>query len=152
MIVPLVATARLLAGTGKGRPRQADLQRAVSTAYYALFHVMADDAASLLVGSGAGRPNKAWSQAYRSLDHGAARSACQSVAKLNFPPSITGLADIFVALQQERHLADYDPDYTVRRAEVETSIERAERAIAFLQSTPKKDRIAFAVLLHFKRR
>ena len=39
----LISGARLLAqGNGRrGRPRQADLCRAVSTAYYALFHTLA---------------------------------------------------------------------------------------------------------------
>ena len=37
-------------GCGKGRPREAELRRTVSTAYYALFHTLARSGADLLVG------------------------------------------------------------------------------------------------------
>ena len=57
------------------KPRQADLKRAISTAYYALFHAMAKDAADMLVGVGADRPDKAWTQLYRALQHGDAKNA-----------------------------------------------------------------------------
>ena len=43
--------ARRLALAGPRRPRQADLRRAVSTAYYALFQAMAKDCADVLVGA-----------------------------------------------------------------------------------------------------
>lgn len=41
----LIITARRLANVNIRRPRQADLRKAVSTAYYALFHVLAQDCA-----------------------------------------------------------------------------------------------------------
>ena len=40
----LLEQARLLANLDKKRPRQASLRRAVSTAYYALFHLLTDAA------------------------------------------------------------------------------------------------------------
>ncbi len=72
----LIATARRLAKASARKPRQADLKRAISTAYYALFHAIARDAADLLVGTGKDRPDKAWKQVYRALDHGPAKTAC----------------------------------------------------------------------------
>ena len=51
----MIATARKLAKASPQKPRQADLKRAVSTAYYALFHAMAKDAADMLVGVGPSR-------------------------------------------------------------------------------------------------
>ena len=39
------------AGNLAGRPRQAELRRAVSAAYYALFHTLANSCADLLVGT-----------------------------------------------------------------------------------------------------
>jgi hypothetical protein len=63
----LIATARKLAKASPQKPRQADLKRAVSTAYYALFHALAKDAADMLVGVGPSRPDKAWTQTYRAL-------------------------------------------------------------------------------------
>src|SRR5262245_24760415 len=81
----LIVTARRLARTSPNRPRQADLRRATSTAYYALFQAMAKDVADLFAGAGPNRPDKAWRHAYRALDHGTAKNACAEVRNLRFP-------------------------------------------------------------------
>ena len=44
----LIETARRLTASGAAPPTQADLRRAVSTAYYGLFHCLAGTAADLL--------------------------------------------------------------------------------------------------------
>jgi hypothetical protein len=149
----LIVAARKLAGTGARRPRQADLKRAVSTAYYALFHALAKDAADLLVGVGRNRPAHAWSQVYRSLQHGDAKRACEAVRNLGFPQTIVACADAFVALQQQRHDADYDPDCRVLRADAMAAIDLAEKAIRGLRTTARVHRKTFSVhLLHRRRR
>ena len=149
----MIVTARKLANASPGKPRQADLKRAVSTAYYALFHALAKDAADLLVGVGKDRPNKAWAHLYRSLQHGDAKVACLATRNMNFPPLIKRCADIFVELQEQRHEADYNPTLQVLRAEALDAIKEAEEAIAALKSAPRRDRRAFAVqLLHKKRK
>ena len=102
---------------------------------------------------GPNRPRKAWSHIYRSLQHGDAKTACQAVRNLSFPATIVTCAEAFVTLQQERHDADYNPDYRVLRADALEAIDRAEKAIKDLRSTTRNDRKAFAVyLLHKKRR
>ena len=57
----LIRMARQLAsgdlGSGRGRPRQAELRRAVSTAYYAMFHALALTAAPSPFMSCSGRPD-----------------------------------------------------------------------------------------------
>jgi uncharacterized protein (UPF0332 family) len=149
----VIVTARKLAHASPGKPRQADLRRAISTAYYALFHALAKDAADLLVGVGPNRPDKAWSHLYRSLQHGDAKAACVAVLTMNFPAQIKDCAEIFIELQRLRHDADYDPDQQYVRADAQEAIKYAEDAIAALKSAPKRDRRAFAVqLLHKKRR
>lgn len=148
----MIVTARKLANASPKRPRQADLRRAISTAYYALFHAMAKDAADMLVGVGPNRPDKAWTHTYRSLQHGDAKSACEAVRNLNFPNTIKTCADAFVALQQKRHDADYDPDYRVLRADALDAIQLAEDAIRDLKASPKRDRRAFAVQILMKKR
>ena len=52
---------------------QASLRRAISTAYYAVFHSLARIAADLIVGTDR---NEAWHQAHRALEHGSAKNAC----------------------------------------------------------------------------
>ena len=150
----MIVTARKLANANpKKKPRQADLKRAISTAYYALFHAFAKNAADMLVGVGQKRPDKAWVQIYRSLQHGDAKSACEGVRNLGFPDLINACGDAFVRLQQERHAADYDPEARFLRADALQAIELAENAIQNLKAASKKDRVAFAVhLLHKRRR
>jgi hypothetical protein len=149
----LIVTARKLARSSPRRPRQAELKRAVSTAYYALFHALAKDAADLMVGVGPNRPRQAWSHIYRSLQHGDAKNACESARNLSFPPPVVAIAESFLMLQQERHDADYDPDSRVLRADALAAIDRAGTAIEGLRSATRHDCKAFAVhLLHRKRR
>jgi hypothetical protein len=113
---------------------------------------MAKDAADMLVGVGSNRPDKAWAHIYRSLQHGDAKAACEALRNLNFPDTIKVCADAFVALQQKRHEADYDPDDRVLRAEVLDTIQQAEDAILSLKASSKRDRRAFAVQLLMKKR
>lgn len=145
----LFVTANRLARASPKKPRQADLKRAVSTAYYGLYHAIARNAADLLVGAGADR---AWTQAYRALEHGFAKNACQQVRNLGFPPAIVACADVFVALQEARHNADYDPNHRVTRAEALDNIALAESAVRSLKSAPRKDRKAFAIQLILRKR
>jgi len=128
------------------------LRRAVSTAYYALFHSMAKDAADLLVGVGPNRPDKGWRHAYRALEHGVAKNACAEVRNLKFPSGIVSCADTFVKLQKARHAADYDPTHRVLRAEAMAFVSEADSAIRTLRTAPRKDRRAFAIQLLLKRR
>ena len=149
----MIVTARKLARSSPRRPRQAELKRAISTAYYALFQAMAKDTADMLVGVGPSRPDKAWTHIYRSLQHGEAKTACAVVRNLAFPANIVACAATFVKLQEERHDADYNPEHRVLRADAVAAIDRAEKAIEDLRAAARRDRKAFAVhLLHKRRR
>ena len=148
----LVAVARLLASASPGKPRQAELRRAVSTAYYALFHSLANDAADLLVGTGKSRATRAWRQTYRALDHGFAKSACSQTSNLGFSQAIVTCADTFIDLQQRRHSADYDPQHRLSRSDALAAIALAETAISALQTAPRPDRRAFAIQLLLRHR
>ena len=108
----LSAAAKLLAEhPRRGRPPEANLRRAISTAYYALFHCLAENCADMMVGgSGARRSRDAWRQVYRSLEHGTARRRCGDWrAMQNYPAVVTNFATDFVEMQDLRHTADYDP-------------------------------------------
>lgn len=59
---------RLLAPPGGGAPRQVDLRRAISNAYYSLFHAVLTDAADDFVGS-THRQSPRYALVYRSVDH-----------------------------------------------------------------------------------
>jgi uncharacterized protein (UPF0332 family) len=142
----------MLATAGQRRPRQANLRRAISTAYYALFHALAKDAADLLVGTKPGQARKAWAQTYRALEHGFAKNACNEAKNLGFHSGLTACAATFVPLQETRHKADYDPDIRFTRAEALEWVDRAEAAIKELRGSPRDDRRAFAIQLLLKKR
>lgn len=148
-----IRTARRLAKAAPNRPQQSDLRRAVSTAYYALFHTLARDAANRLVGMETATPHSAaWTQIYRALDHGTARAGCEHVRRLNFPEPLAGCADTFLILQKERHKADYDPDYRTSRPEALALVTQAESAITAFNAADATGRRAFLVHLIFNRR
>lgn len=148
----LLGTARRLARASPKKPRQSDLKRAVSSAYYALFHAVARNGADLLIGTSAGRVDSAWAQTYRALDHGFARSACGQLRNLGFSAGLCACGDAFIQLQQVRHDADYDPVHRVSRADALAAIQLAETAIASLVASDRNERKAFAVQLLLKRR
>jgi hypothetical protein len=147
----LLNAARKLAGrTGSGRPRQAELRRAISTAYYAVFHELAREAADALVGKANRRTIPvAWSQVYRALNHGRVRSACRSEAfKNGFPDKIRSFGRGFVALQVKRHDADYNPLLPkLSLATVLDDIATAEQIITDFRLATPLDRRAFCVFV-----
>lgn len=150
----LLATARLLATSTKGKPPQVHLRRAVSTAYYALFHMLARNGADLLIGGqGALRSKHAWRQVYRALDHGAARNACQNERIVSrFPKPIRAFANLFIVMQVRRHDADYDPVKRFSRSEVLQDIRNVETAVNAFSTQPKKDRQAFSAYVLLRSR
>ena len=144
-------------GPQRGRPRQAELRRAISAAYYALFHTLASNCADLLVGSRSStRTKQAWRQLYRALDHGQVKKRCtesraRQVLRM-FPQEIQDFADQFVRMQRERHLADYDPLEHFSRSTVSHHIEETKAAITEFHQVDRSDRRAFAVFVLFDRR
>ena len=147
----LIETARRLAESGTVPPTQADLRRAVSTAYYAQFHCLAGTAADLLTGASPDSPE--WQQVYRALEHGKARSACRQQAVMRtFPMEIRDFADTFDALQKARQQADYAHEDEYSEPEVLAIINTAEDAIVEFERADARHRRSFAVHVLFKRR
>ena len=145
-----IATARDLASSSRGRPRQTNLRRAISTTYYALFHCLAGCCADMLVGGeGANRSKPAWRQAYRALQHRQARDRCRHRNIRWFPDEVQDLANVFADMQTKRHGADYDPDAAFSKPDVVQGISEAEDTIRRFRRVPVKDRRAFAVYLLF---
>ena len=145
-----IATARdLVQANNKGRTRETNIRRAVSTTYYALFHCLATSNANTLVGGpGAHRSQPAWRQAYRALQHGTARQRCERQdIIIKFPNEIQDFAERFFDMQQKRHEADYDPDATFSKSDVIQDITDAEDVIRCFNSVSVRDRRAFAVYL-----
>ena len=71
----------LIVPPGGGAPRQADLRRAISNAYYAVFHAVVTQAADELVGK-TNRTTPRYALVYRSIDHSSLRKVCENVGDL----------------------------------------------------------------------
>ena len=146
----LIETAHGLTELSPRRPSQANLRRAQSTAYYAVFHCLAATVANVLMGKGRG---EAWHQTYRALEHQSARKACQNMQVLReFPPEVQLFAKTFGDLQSVRHQADYALDGRYNKPEVLAQIGRAETAIVCLEGADIRHRRRFAAHVLFKRR
>src|SRR4051794_7920457 len=76
---------RLLDWPATGRPRQADIKRAISTAYYAIFHAVMSAVADQIVGAGR-RTRSLYVLVYRSIDHVTLRMLCQEITKSTLAP------------------------------------------------------------------
>src|SRR6266478_4032744 len=99
-------------------PKQASLRRAVSTAYYALFHLLIDEA----VGKWAVERQR--SILARTFDHRKMKGICDDVLKRvksgsgGVPPELNTVAHNFIQLQQHRETADYDNSKQWSRTDV----------------------------------
>lgn len=143
----LLETARRLVPTDRGRPRQTDVRRAISPADYAVFHALAKSNADCLAYASPGRLERAWVQAYRSLEHGALTDkARQNRIRCLFPDEIQRFLNLFLELRDLRHLADYDPTRRFTVADAEAAYKKAEEAMALLDRAGKQHRRALAVL------
>lgn len=141
----LLDSAKSLVPANGRKPKQADLRRAVSAAYYAVFHELARTCADALVGkTKSRRPNKAWVEVYRGLDHGAAKNACNGAGNVAFPQGILDFADAFKQLQTARHGADYDPMIRLSKVEALGFITLAEDSMSALKGANANDKLAFA--------
>lgn len=150
--IDLIATARNLVPSRPGAPRESDLRRALSTAYYALFHCLASNCADTLIGISV-RNSAAWNRTYRALNHGTARNQCSRTDVEAFPSSTVGVfADAFRNIQDERHQADYAPNRKPRKSHVLQFIDEAEAAITALERETLQTRRAFAAHVLFRSR
>ena len=147
----LMEVARALAESGHAPPAQARLRRAVSTAYYALFHCLAASAADLFIGAAR---SPTWHRTCRALEHGRARSACRQAPTMReFPVEIRNFAEAFVALQKARQEADYSLDTPAcQRSDVRDHIASAELAIGRFEQADGTARCAFAAHVLFRQR
>src|SRR5262249_42146994 len=143
----LLALARELVDRNPAAPLQGDLRRGVSTAYYALFHLLVQEATTRLVAIAALQPRIAL-----AFDHKIMRFVCQDYVKPSpnpagqllmsgqtVPQELQAIALSFIALQQARALADYDTAATITQADAQFEVKRAEDAFqdwAAVQADP----------------
>src|SRR5207248_2610577 len=99
----LLRLARDLVDRNPGAPVEADLRRAVSTAYYALFHLLIHESTTRIVAIPSMRP-----RVVRAFDHRDMKKVCNDHSAPVDPsgqpnlPEIQNISDAFVTLQEAR--------------------------------------------------
>jgi uncharacterized protein (UPF0332 family) len=139
----LIAQARHLCRVEPRRPKQASLRRAVSTAYYALFHCLLSAAAASFLPH---RHRALRPSLVRVFKHRDMVEACQRLLRLRaqpaamarllggaaLPPDLVIVAQAFIGLQQARQDADYDLARRFTRTEALALVRSADEAIQAL--------------------
>jgi hypothetical protein len=141
MHTDLLEQARHLATRDSFRPKQANLRRAVSSGYYAIFHFLIDEACNSFIGRSSERGALRGVVA-RAFQHGEMSRASASFAGARLPPrlarvlghpeigiELARLAGAFVEAQEKRHQADYNVLSTFIRQDVLTLLDRIESSI-----------------------
>lgn len=145
----LLEQAVHLANRERTRPKQASLRRAISTSYYALFHLLIHEATNNWK-KAPQRPLLA-----RAFEHGRMKSACgkrrdelekflstspkPSAANTAVAEHLLTVVTAFVNAQQQRHTADYDNSKQWTRTEVLSQIAAVATAFDSWSSVRKED-------------
>jgi hypothetical protein len=141
-----------------------DLRRAISSAYYGLFHATLTAAADNVVGR-TRRSSPEYGLVYRRVDHKALRDLCLEVQKATLPakykgyeptggfgPNIRAFAAGVIQLQDARHAADYDPMLLFKTADARLAISTGRSALTRFGRASARQRGRFLSLLLFSPR
>jgi uncharacterized protein (UPF0332 family) len=144
----LLSQAHHLVALDPKRPKQASLRRAVSTSYYAVFHLLTANAASRFIPK---RPIGLIARVERSFSHREMKQACVAFnhkplveplrALLDKPLSdeLRRIAVAFIDLQEERHKADYDTGIVFSRPATLAILEKADEVFASWRAVESTD-------------
>jgi hypothetical protein len=152
----LLLQAEALAQLDPKKPKQANLRRAVSSAYYAVFHFLVHEACCVQIGT---QHTQAPFRHVlgRAFAHGVMKQACTSfgggtlkdavskglprspAGNYAIPPGIQDIAATFTELQEKRHLADYDLSERFRRSDVLALIEQTRNDLDNFVALPPSD-------------
>ena len=133
----LLALARQMVDRNPAAPLEAELRRAVSTAYYALFHLLIHEGTTRLVTAANLR-----SRIARTFEHKYMNAVCKEFSGLLPNPAgqhvhssgvvilsgVITIASEFVTLQDSRLSADYNTAITWNQFEAEAQVASAELA------------------------
>lgn len=129
---------------GQGQPRNTNLRRATSTAYYALFHAIASGAAEHALPAASDAERHSYT---RYVSHTSIKAVCgwiagdappvhltTTVSRLRQNPTLSDVAATFLALHEARESADYDHDADMTRPTTLSLIRRSELAIRAVET------------------
>jgi hypothetical protein len=135
------------------------LRRAISSAYYSLFHHAMTCLADEFVGASQ-RGTSRYVLVYRSVDHRTLKDLCgrvlhhgasarysRHVPAAGFGGHLQAFAMVATELQEKRLEANYDPAPRFKTADAKIAIEAARSAIARFGGAQQDQRKAFLTLL-----
>lgn len=150
---------RLIRSPTPGPTRQVDLRRAISAAYYGLFHFTCAALADHVIGS-THRSSPRHALVYRSVDHRALRELCQGIVRPVPPPKLVrhlppggfgrdmvAFAGTVLEMQDRRHRADYDPTGRFSRNDAGVAVAAGRSAVRRFRASPAAERAVFLTLL-----
>jgi uncharacterized protein (UPF0332 family) len=167
----LLKQAGTLANLEQRRPKDASIRRAISTAYYALFHFLLEEATGILVGASQ-NDRQIRHLLSRCFVHGKMANACERIVGLvkqqQTPPSsaygpfarlilnqandLQVVAKNFKDLQERRHRADYDLRHRYTKTQALRCIADVEEAMRALKrirnAEPRVTQLVAVMLLH----
>jgi hypothetical protein len=156
----LFAQARTLALLDPRKPRQANLRRSVSSAYYAVFHFLVEEACCIQFGTQHVQAPFRYALG-RAFTHSIMKEACTSFGGGTLKESvikglprdsngkyavhfaIKDLAANFVELQEKRHVADYDRGERLHRSDVLFLLDEAVNRVVDFAAIPLSDEKKF---------
>ncbi len=154
----LLAVARLLLSAGT--PTDAQRRRAVSTAYYTVFHHVLAAAAARFMGAGM-QASGGYGLLYRGFNHGRMKSVCaalsapaltaslqQQLGRSTVSRDMRDFLGAFSLLQEARTRADYDPSARFSPSAAADWVETAAAAMAaFDRVVPDEKADVLALML-----
>lgn len=149
MVDALLRLARTLATARSSATRR----RAVSTAYYAVFHRLARLCLEQVQGADAKMTDDESERVYRALEHGSLKSVMEHQG-ISRHLRLKDIAQEIVLLQSKRNAADYLPPKKGLFPEQECLdlVVRAEAIVEALDALGPSDRRLLAIHLLFKKR
>jgi uncharacterized protein (UPF0332 family) len=134
----------------EGRRSRAFRRRAVSTAYYAVFHAIAKLCADSLMPSSDRRTDE-YLRVYRALSHGSLKEA---FASLKDHENLRRIGELVVPLRSARERADYLPPIETEFSsdKVRELVDQARRAVDEIEALSWAERRTLATRLLFKSR
>ena len=150
---------KLIAAPRAGPPRQVDLRRAISSACHALFHLTLTTLADEVIGA-LHRNTERYALVHRSVEHRAIKDLCLVLSRRTplpkyapympaggFGHELLTFAGAFVALQNERHRADYDVAARYRTLHARLAIAKSRGGVAAFKAADAAERKSFLILL-----
>ncbi len=150
---------KLVVTPAGGVPRQVDLRRAISAAYYGLFHFCLTAVADEFVGVSQ-RQTSRYALVYRSVDHRTLKDLCVEAKKQTLPAKyrpylppdgfgadLQAFSMSAIDLQEKRHLADYNPQPRFTKSDARFAVNAARTAVGRLTACDGEQRKAFLTLL-----